>query len=101
MIEDDYWVGGPMPSVATMREVGLVPPVSIADFDPVRHGIPAMEAFRRTPAALDSEPDSAFGYGVGGFIAHTEITHERVTTTIIHEWSDAVGQRISANVEHH
>jgi hypothetical protein len=96
LIEDDYWAGGPMPSVATMREVGLVPPVSMADFDPVRHGIPAMEAFRRTPAILDSQTPSAFGHGVGGFVAHTEITRERVTTTVIHEWGDALGQRIIA-----
>jgi hypothetical protein len=86
-IEDDNWIGAPETSVRTMLECGFQRPDSMLDFDAVTHGIPLMEAFRRTP---EGEL-----YGVGGLVSHTEISRDRVETRIIHQWPDRVGERIA------
>jgi hypothetical protein len=93
LILDDAFAAGPQPSAETFVRCGYVPPSDMSDFDPVQHGIPIMEAFRRTSAPLH-EGYPAIGYGVGGFIAHTLIERNRVTHNIIHEWPDVIGEPI-------
>jgi hypothetical protein len=86
-IQDDYLAAGPQPTTETQLAIGVRPPENMADFDPMKHGIAAMEAFRRTP---DGEL-----YGVGGIVSHTEIARGRVATRVIHVWPDRVGEKIT------
>lgn len=51
-----------------------------------------MECYRHTPTAI--APPRPAVHNVGVFVVHSEITHERITMRIIHEWSDVIGKRI-------
>jgi hypothetical protein len=65
----------------------------LADFDPVKHGLPIMEAQRRQktdPRFFAGEPFHC----VGGSAWATEVTREGVTQRVIHEWGDEVGEPI-------
>jgi hypothetical protein len=93
LVTDEYWHAGPDPEPDTLAAVGFEPLGDVADFDPRAHGLPIMEAFRRTAAPLPGRPGSSF-YGIGGLVTHTRIGCGGLTTRIIHEWPDVVGRRI-------
>lgn len=63
------------------------------EFDPIRHGLPLMEAQRR------GLTDRAFFAGepfhcVGGHVCCSIVTRQGVTQEIIREWSDEIGEPI-------
>jgi hypothetical protein len=89
-LNDDNYAAGPQPSIATLMAAGFEPPASMEEFSPVIHGVPVMEAFRRTRAPMALCVGEV--YGVGGFVADTVVRSQSVETSIIHAWPDAVGR---------
>ncbi|WP_062216624.1 hypothetical protein [Aureimonas sp. D3] len=66
----------------------------VGRFNPIRHGIPLMEAQRRMPMApLTSETGEGVSI-IGGYILCSEINAEGITQKIIHRWKDDVGRMI-------
>lgn len=63
-------------------------------FDPVRHGIPLMEAQRRQAADAMAGPGVAGKHVIGGALWLTVIDREGVRQGVIHEWPDQVGEPI-------
>lgn len=64
-----------------------------ADFDPIKHGMPLMEAQRRSltdPELFAGEPFHA----VGGSVWCSIVTRDGVEQRVIHEWGDEVGKPI-------
>jgi hypothetical protein len=59
-------------------------------FDAMRDGVPFFEEIRRYPRRFGE----ALHPIVGGFIQHTVITAENVTTDLIHSWPDNPGEPI-------
>lgn len=59
-------------------------------FDPVRHGIPYMEAQRRMPIDIGGQKKHI----VGGHIMVSEVTRDCVSQRIIHRWPDQPGEPI-------
>lgn len=91
-VDDGYYAAGPQPTARTYIESGFVPFDDLSTFDPVTHGVPVMEAFRRTRAACPGLEDDL--YGVGAFIAHTLVERDSTATKIIHLWPDVLGEKI-------
>lgn len=69
-------------------EIGV--DVSHNNFDPVRHGIPFMEAQRRMPISYGGQRLHI----VGGHIMASEVTRDGVSQRIIHRWPDEPGEPI-------
>jgi hypothetical protein len=86
-LDDFYFAAGPVLDVRTMLAAGCQPLDDAAEFDTFKHGLPMMEAFRRTP--IDGL------YGVGGFVTETRIGVNGIRSRIIHRWPDEIGQKIS------
>ena len=93
----DGYAAGPLPDEdedANLHAIGceIDVDVSPAAFDPVRHGIPFMEAQRRMQIEISdvAEPMSI----VGGHILLSEVTREGVSQRIIHRWDDEIGEPI-------
>ena len=63
------------------------------NFDPVRHGLPIMEAQRRSLESFEgmAEPIST----VGGHAMVTEIDRHGITQRVVHRWPDEAGVPIS------
>lgn len=64
-----------------------------ADFDPIRHGLPLMEAQRRgktDPRFFAGEPFHC----VGGSVWCSIVTRDGVDQTVLHDWHDKVGMPI-------
>jgi hypothetical protein len=77
----------PLPSTKALEAVGWTFPDS---FDIEREGKTVMQAQRLTPSQ-----DGTIASGVGGFIQHTIITHDQITTRIVHRWPDEIGKRLA------
>lgn len=75
-----------------LAAAGLSPEIHYnnSTFDPIYHGVPLMEAQRRTPAPLPSANGKPV-FSIGGHILLTEVTRDGVTQTVIHEWPDKWG----------
>ena len=95
---EDY-AFSPVPSDeedANLKSVGAEIEVSYSPkaFNPIRHGIPLMEAQRRMkidPPGLNlDEPISI----VGGHVLVTECTTEGVSQRVIHRWNDEPGEMV-------
>lgn len=87
----DGYAAGPLPDEvedANLHAIGCEIDVDVSPeaFDPIRHGIPFMEAQRRMRIEIvdGMEPISI----VGGNILLTEVTHEGVSQRVIHRWDD-------------
>jgi hypothetical protein len=65
--------------------------IDIADFDPVDHGIPLMEAQRRTPIKHHLGGEL---FIVGGHVMVSEVTRDGISQKIIHQWPDEIGKPI-------
>jgi hypothetical protein len=97
MIDD--WAFGPMPTDeedANLHKIGceMERDITAANFDPVRHGIPTMEAQRRMkiiPPSSDLDTGISI---VGGHILLTEVTEHGVEQRVIHRWKDQLHQPI-------
>lgn len=91
----DGWEISPFPADEreNLRAVGAVAELHWTEstFDPIRHGIPYMEAQRR----LLCDVNGRLTRIVGGHILLTEITREGVFQRVIHHWDDEIGQPIS------
>lgn len=94
----DGYVSGPVldeEENANLHAIGceIDVDVSPAAFDPIRHGIPFMEAQRRMQIEISdvSEPMSV----VGGHILLSEVTRDGVSQRVIHHWDDEIGEPIS------
>lgn len=88
---------GPLPDDREMRRlrmIGAEPEThwDLETFDPVRHGIPYMEAQRRMTFPLGRNGPRI--HVVGGWIMCTEITRDRIYQHVIHEWDDIDGMPI-------
>ncbi len=60
------------------------------DFDPIRHGLPLMEAQRRektSPELFAGEPFHC----VGGAVWCSIVTRDGVEQSVIHDWNDEIG----------
>ena len=79
----------PLPSPEALRAVGWTFPDS---FDVGREGKTIMQAQRLT---LLPHKDGTIASGVGGFIQHTIIKCDQITTRIVHRWPDEVGKRLA------
>lgn len=95
--EIDGYVAGPLPDEAEDANLHAIRceidvDVDPAAFDPVRHGIPFMEAQRRMKLEISdvSEPMSI----VGGHILLTEVSRDSVSQRVIHRWNDEIGMPI-------
>ncbi|UYW25680.1 hypothetical protein OKC48_20765 [Methylorubrum extorquens] len=62
--------------------------------DPVRHGVPMMEAQRRAKGDAAYGSQAAGRHLVGGAVWLTIVDREGTRQGIIHEWPDAVGEPI-------
>jgi hypothetical protein len=58
-----------------------------------RDGLKLMQAQRKMPFA---HGNGAIQSVVGGFIQHTVVSSDQVTTRIVHRWDDKVGESITA-----
>ncbi|MDP4022343.1 hypothetical protein Q8W71_06890 [Methylobacterium sp. NEAU 140] len=67
---------------------------TVETFDPVRHGIPLMEAQRRQPADTRAGEGAAGKHVIGGELWLTVVDREGVRQGVIHEWPDRVGEPI-------
>lgn len=67
--------------------------VPVWAFDPIKHGIPYMEAQRRMKIRISDLMDEPISI-VGGNILLTEITREGVSQRVIHHWNDQIGEPI-------
>lgn len=63
-------------------------------FDPVRHGIPVMEAQRRRGVEADISAELAGLHVIGGELWLTVVDREGVRQDVIREWRDRVGEPI-------
>lgn len=66
-----------------------------SEFDPIRHGIPLLEAQRRMkiiPIAADMEEAISI---VGGNVLLTEVDRDGVSQRIVHEWPDVASENIA------
>jgi len=93
----DGFVGGPLINDEELDNLHSIEceidvDVAVADFDPIRHGIPFMEAQRRMRIEVSdiADPISI----VGGHILLTDVTRDGVSQRVIHEWPDEVGAPI-------
>jgi hypothetical protein len=77
----------PPPSQEALAAVGW----QGSEFDLGRDGPQIMCAQRLTQFA---HADGSLGCGIGGFIQHTIVTRDRITTRIVHRWPDELGKRI-------
>jgi hypothetical protein len=88
---DGPLLGGPV------TDLGRAVAVDPEAFDPERDGVPIFEAMRSMRLRLDeTQPDTAVGHGVGGFVELVTITRDGVEREIIHRWPDRVGEKIAA-----
>ena len=95
----DGYVMAPLPDDDEWRNLNLVGcdidnNLKLSDFDPIRHGIPLMEAQRRMkiiPTAADMDEGIAI---VGGHILLTEVTRDGVQQRVIHRWNDEAYENI-------
>lgn len=96
---------GPYPEpkewFVNLRSIGvdLCPDDAMRRFDPIRHGLPIMEAQRRMMVD-PSEMGSAFTGTVpmslvGGHVTVTEITKGGISQRTVHRWNDGVGVPIA------
>jgi hypothetical protein len=71
-------------------------PENAIDFDPVAHGVPAFESARAALVEVNGGyyGGEIFGHTVGGFVQSTIVTSQGVTTDVIHNWSDRIGEKI-------
>jgi hypothetical protein len=65
-------------------------------FDPRRDGLALIEAMRRH---CRCEDEGRSYYAIGGYLQHTTITRDEITTAIIHHWPDELGERIDPKAE--
>ncbi|WP_182422300.1 hypothetical protein [Aureimonas sp. ME7] len=94
----DEGSAAPLPDECELDRLALIgcgPGVhwDCSTFDPIRHGIPLMEAQRRMVLPLPTK-EPASSHIVGGHILLTEINRDDVSQRVIHEWHDAEGVEI-------
>jgi hypothetical protein len=81
----------PPPSHGALESVGWEYPNAI---NIERDGSKLVQAQRQTPMPFG---DGSIGCVIGGFIQHTVVTSDQVTTRIVHRWpDDKLGERIVA-----
>ncbi|TGN75952.1 hypothetical protein EOW77_0032300 [Bradyrhizobium yuanmingense] len=61
-------------------------------------GVAAMEAMRKIPVGVYERTDGQECV-IGGHVQHVVISPERITSEIVHVWSDALGQLIDGDIE--
>lgn len=66
-------------------------------FDPIRDGLEFMETLRRDCL---HKYERATHPAVGGFVQHTEVTREAITTKIVRHWPDLGGRPIDIDATH-
>jgi hypothetical protein len=81
----------PPPCDEALKSVGWTYP---EQFDVERDGMKIIHAQRLTPLPFD---DGSTGCAIGGFIQHTVVTRDQITTRIIHRWPDEIGKRIESD----
>ncbi|HEV7417679.1 MAG TPA: hypothetical protein VGN98_16095 [Tianweitania sediminis] len=92
--ELDSWALAPWPSDderENLQAIGARPEFNwtAESFDPIRHGIPIMEAQRRMRIVPgDPEAGAEPIHIVGGNILLTEVTADGITQRIVHRWED-------------
>jgi len=87
----------PMPNATEFSRLRLqmAEPASdyeVDDFDPVKHGIPLLEAQRRMPPA--KVPGAPQSFVIGGEVLLTTIGQAGIEQSVIHSWPDEVGKPI-------
>lgn len=106
-LDDEGWSfsridGGlcaPLPGATELSQLGLL---GLApgedwqpdDFDPMKHGVPMLEAQRRMKLTIS--PTSGKVHAVGGDVTLTTVTEDGITQEVIHRWDDQIGSRIEA-----
>ncbi|MGP2493506.1 hypothetical protein ACTDI4_17985 [Mesorhizobium sp. PUT5] len=98
---DDWWVTSPCVSdeeERNLHSIGCELEVDVrgANFDPIRHGIPYMEAQRRMKIDGYSDISEDAISLVGGNILLSEITQHGISQRVIHSWPDEIGEPIAA-----
>jgi len=81
---------------ARLRSIGCEPGVhfTTATFDPVKHGIPLMEAQRRMKIVIPDIAGNQSIHIVGGHILLSEVSRNGISQRVIHQWPDEPGELI-------
>lgn len=104
-IPPGFNVGGPtlisdclIPRGPGLEDLSEVEP---AAFDPITHGLPALEKSHATLADLHCgmEPEPFMAYSVGGFVQCVTITPDGIKSEILREWPDEIGRPIEPEKE--
>lgn len=66
-------------------------PGFLDSFDPIRHGVPIMQAQRRDVDELDGHEENGKVCIVGGHIEVTEIDEAGISQRVVHRWADQTG----------
>ncbi|OJT97732.1 MAG: hypothetical protein BGN83_19795 [Rhizobium sp. 63-7] len=81
---------------ARLRSIGCEPGVhfTAATFDPVKHGVPLMEAQRRMKIVIPDIAGNQPIHLVGGHILLSEVSRTGISQRVIHQWPDEPGELI-------
>lgn len=103
--EPDIWMASTSGSEPfASRPVGFIvspippppfDPFDIESFDPVGDGVALMQSQRQIVTTAE-EPFAAGCGTVGGYVQHTVVTPDAITTRVAHRWPDRIGERIAA-----